>query len=1063
MKIKYLPLIITALFFAVKANCQHQLYFENFEGSTPTFNMNDNTYGKNMGNNKWIINNVYTGAIGHPSTKSEDSTYGGSISYAPFGHYMHIYDSASAFKNDNYNPGDSSYRFAYMNVGICTKALTNINFNFFYLCQGSNTAFGRVVYSIDGGPWTPTSWTLNGDTVNNRYKWQYATITNAAFSNVEDVRFGFLWKNNKAAGTDTTAFGIDDVSIYGTYDSINHPINCKFSTVFSDSCLGGNAYIYVSAAFSDSTCDASWDFDVSNKSGGFSPPIVAYTYYIGPSYGNDLNAYLFASIPTAYVIPGQCYKVRVNRLSYPYLSFTDSVCFPLDTCPGTIQTLQPPATLDTNAVCAGSVIDVPFFSNGIYSIYNIYYCQLIDSIGNTAVIDTIGQLASNVAYPYPPGDVVSTIPFKVPAGCHYYVRVVCNTGNRPSTMWGPFCIQHCDIVTDSNTSQDLHACLASCSKQPNGWTDSIIYDIHKYDSLAYYNPGNKFKVQLIQFVNYPPSFAVINTGLLGVKVDTTSGKMYIHVPCPTTLFANGINPGVYYIRVVADSSNFTDSAFGTLVHLTIGEPADNLTLTLGTAGPYCTGTTITVYTNPDQEYSPYYSTYQWWVTDRKGTYPFNNYPYGTLNFYNTTGDTLIVTCQETNNGCKGNVAKLADTIVILGLPSVYPKGPQYLCVGDTGLYYVPFANNTSYIWTLPAKVHADTANNELKIRFDSVGTFKFTVLATNACYSNTYTWTVHVIAQPTPAITAVPSGAFCAGTSVVLSVTGATTYKWSTGSTKTTINVAPTKDSSYWVGASNKGCTIKDTIKLVVYPSPLVAATPSVTTICIGDTAKLTATGGKTYNWMPDGGLNSNTDSVIHTIVTTTETYTVMGYSVHGCKDSATVMVSPLPVSGTLISTNTSINEGTSVTLSATGGGTYLWIPSTGLSCDNCPDPVASPSVTTTYTLVITDSNKCSVRESLTIDVIEACGTIFVPEAFSPNADGHNDRLYVRANCVSSCDFIVYDRWGNKVWETTDINLGWDGTYKGQPMNTGTYVYYAKIVNNLGKTITAKGNVALVR
>lgn len=1062
MKVKYVQLIIVALLFAVEANSQHQMYFENFEGITNTFTLNDSIKSKKgYGNNQWIVNNIYTGGLNVPNTLNEDSTFGGTISYAPFGHYLHIYDSASGFKNDAYNQADSSLCIAHMTTGVCTKALTNIHLNFFYLCQGSPTAYGLLYYSINGGAWTPT-----GDTLNKRYKWQYATPAPLpAYDNVEDLRFGFVWKNNKTVGKDTSALGLDDISIYGTYDSINHPIKCTFATQSFDTCLGGSAYIWVSAQFTDSTCNSNWDFEVSNVNGNFSPPIVAYTYPIGPTYGNDIYDYfLYASIPITYVTPGRCYKVELTRLTYPYLTFIDSVCFPLDTCNGNITTLQPPATLDTNAVCAGSVIDIPFFSVGIYSIYNVYFAQLIDSIGNTAKIDTIGTLISNVAYPYPPGDVVSTIPFSAPPGCKYYVRIVCNTGNRPSTLWGPFCIQHCDIVTDSNTSQDLHACLASCKKQPKGWSDSIIYDIHKYDSLAHYIKGNKFEVQLIQFVNYPPSFAAINTGLLGAILDTTSGKMYLHVPCPDTLFAHGINPGVYYIRVIADSSNFTDSAFGTLVHLTIGEPADSLYLTLATAGPYCTGTTITVYTNPDQEYSPYNSTYEWSVTDKRfGKYTFPNYPYGVLNFYNTSGDTMIISCQETNNGCKGNVAILPDTIVILGYPSVTKTGPLYLCVGDTGKYSIPFANNTSYIWSLPPKVHADTSNNVLKIRFDSIGTFNFSVLATNACYSQTATWTVHVIAQPAPVISANPSGAFCAGTSVALSVTGASTYKWSTGSTKTSITVTPTKDSAYWVGGSNKGCTVKDTIKLTVLPLPAVVATPSVSAVCMGDSIKLSATGAHTYLWTPNIGLLNNTDSIVEAVVTASQSYTVTGTGIDGCKDTAVVSVSPLPVTGTLITTATTINQGSSVVLNATGGTGYLWTPPTGLSCYTCPDPTASPSVTTVYTVTITDANGCLVRDSLTISVTEACGTIFVAEAFSPNGDGHNDKLYMRANCVASADFMVFDRWGNKVWETTDISIGWDGTYKGLAMNTGTYVWSAKLVNTLGQTITKKGNVALVR
>ncbi len=1059
MKIKYLTLVIVSMFLAVIGYGQSQLYFENFENTPNSFTLNDTIGGKSYGNNQWIVNNVYTGAIGHPSTINEDSTFGGSISYAPYGHYLHIYDSASGFANDNYNPKDSTFRFAHMTTGICTKSLTNINFNFYYLCKGSPSAYGVVLYSIDGGPWRLDSARLRYDST---YKWRYQTITNPAFSNVEDLRFGFLWRNKDTTGTDTTSFGIDDASIYGTYDSINHPIKCTFSTVGFDTCEGENAYMWISAVFSDSSCYSAWDLDVSNGNG---PTIFAYTYYVGPTLGNDINdGFIYASIPNSYTTSGECFKLKFTRLTYPYLTFTDSVCFPLSKkCPVVINALQPPPTLDTNPVCAGSVIDMPFFSYGVFGVYNVYYAQLIDSIGNTAVIDTIGTLVNNVAFTYPPGDIVGTIPLKTPAGCHYYIRIVSSTPFSQATVWGPFCIQHCDIYSDSNVAQTLQACLEPCNKQPNGWTDTVVYDIHKFDSLAHYYPGNKFEIQLIQFnLVYPVSFAAINTGLLGAVVDTTSGKIYIHVPCPDTLAKYGIQPGVYYIRIIADSSSFTDSSLGTLMHLSIGEPADSMYLTLGTPGPFCAGATIDVYANPPN----YNSTYTWWYTDKtNGHQQFLNATYPYLQFYDPYADTMVISCQENNYGCLGPVATLPDTIIILGKPVITKTGPIFICLSDTGTYSIPFANNTDYIWTIPAKTHADTSNNVLKIKFDSVGSFSISVYAFNACYSNSVTFPVHVIADPVPVISANPPSPFCEGTQVKLTASGATSYKWSTGKTRDTLTVLPTKDTLYWVGGSNQGCTIYDTINLTVIPSPKVGALPNPALVCPGDTATLKATGASSYVWEPNTDLINNTDSVVKALVTGSVTYTVTGTGTGGCKDTATVSVGLLSSSGT-VSTAEAIHEGSSITsveLSAGGGSNYLWTPPSGLSCDTCPNTYASPSVTTTYTVQIKDANGCRVSDTVTVEVIASCN-IYVPDAFAPGGKNtQNSVLKVHSECLQNMDFIIFDRWGNKVFESKDITEGWDGTYRGEPMNAATFVYYVTGTTTDGKTLSQKGNVSLIR
>jgi len=1052
MKIKYILLLITSLFFSVITTGQHQLYFETFKG-TNSFMLNDTGFGSNSGNNKWIVDtNYFAGGI-YPKTINEDSTYGGTISYAPYSNYLHIYDSATAhlsgYLNDNYTPNDSSTRFAHMTSGICTKALTNINFNFFYLCP-SITSYGVVVYSINGAPWITT-----GDTLRNRRKWQYATITNPAFTNVEDLKFGFLWHNNKATSLqDSTGLGVDDISLFGTYDSIAHPIKCMFTTipVLTDSCLGSNASVYFSATLTDSTCSAIWDVYMSDGSGNF-PGSYAWYTTIGPNNFNDITSYWYLTPPSGFATVGHCYRFKMERTTYPFLAYLDSVCFPFDSCPGTITTLEPPPVLDTNPICAGSVIDVPFYSTGIYGIYNNYYAQLIDSVGSSAIIDTIGYLASNIAYPYPPGDIVSTIPTKVPAGCKYYVQVVSTTANRKPTIYGPFCIQHCDILT--NNQQSLQACLQGCKKQPQGYSDTIIYKTHKFDSLAHYHKGNKFKVQLIQFA-LPPftSFGAINTGLLGAVVDTVTGKLRLHVPCPDTLFANGINPGVYYARVIADSSNYTDSSFGSLIHLTIGEPADSLYLTMSPlTGPYCSTSTLSFYANPNQSGPPYNSTYNWWEKDaRFGTSPFSSVTTAYLGL-NSGADTFHIVCQENNYGCLGTRTTLPDTVIVIGPPNITPTGPTYVCLTDTGKFSIPFANNTNYSWKISAPAHADTSNNVLKIKFNAVGTAKISVVAFNTCFTDSAVWNVHVIATPVPVIKAVPSTPVCEGTPITLSATGGTTYKWNNGKTGPSIVVIPSKDTTYWVAASNKGCTVNDNIKLLINPKPAVNIT-----LCIGDTITMKATGANTYNWSPSSGLTIH-DSIAKTMLSSTQTYTVIGTNHSNCTDTTSISVDPNNKTFVL----SSAPSGQGVQLSAKGGTSYFWSPSTGLNCDTCASPFATPQITTIYTVTIKNNSGCSVTDTITAEATGDC-TIFIPDAFTPgNPNNQNTILYIRSECLALVDFKIFDRWGNEVFESTNINQGWDGTFKGQPMNTATFVYYVNGTSVEGKTVTKKGNVALVR
>ncbi len=239
--------------------------------------------------------------------------------------------------------------------------------------------------------------------------------------------------------------------------------------------------------------------------------------------------------------------------------------------------------------------------------------------------------------------------------------------------------------------------------------------------------------------------------------------------------------------------------------------------------------------------------------------------------------------------------------------------------------------------------------------------------------------------------------------------------------------------------------------------TPIVSGASS---ICEGSSTQLGASGGTAYSWQPTTGLNYSgiPNPIASPSVTTTYTVTVTNGPCSATK-TVTVNVHPGPV--TDVCCDTTISYGQSATLNASGGITYQWLPAYGLSCDNCPNPTATPNQTTTYTVSMATDSGCSVTEFITIDV--NCGQVFIPTAFSPNNDGENDRLYVRGKCITQMDFVVFDRWGNKVFESESLNTGWDGTYKGQPMNTGTYVWYLKATLADGTTLDKKGNVELVR
>jgi len=161
---------------------------------------------------------------------------------------------------------------------------------------------------------------------------------------------------------------------------------------------------------------------------------------------------------------------------------------------------------------------------------------------------------------------------------------------------------------------------------------------------------------------------------------------------------------------------------------------------------------------------------------------------------------------------------------------------------------------------------------------------------------------------------------------------------------------------------------------------------------------------------------------------------------------------------------DTVIRFGACVALTATNAATYEWSPNYFVSpVTSAHSITVCPQRSQLYVLHGWNSAGCSFVDSLNVTVIEDCGEMFVPTAFSPNGDGANDVLRVRGLCLETLTFMVFNQWGEKVFETNDKEIGWDGTYKGELMNTGVFVYRLEGKTYQGKGFSLKGNVTLIR
>lgn len=735
-----------------------QVMVEDFESSSSFFTWDDTTGpGTPTGSNNWIINDEYDGQGTYPNTTRQDSTTIGTIGGAPFSNYLHIYDTTGSVENCNYKPSAASDRFAYTSGSFCTLGLTDARLVFFYVAGGDTinlsnpNAYGEVYYKADGGPWQLAK--------NTKYihqeKWKYEQISNPAFDNRSSLQIGFRWVNNGAAQPtgNTMSFGIDDIQLVGTYDAVNNPIEINILQVFPDPICQQNNLI-IQWELSSPLCGGTYRLQLSGPGGTFGPnPTDLGVFNIA---NNDSTGFIAATIPGS-TPPGTCYRIRINRVSpQPLIIGEVSVCFEVEVCPNIINTLPAVVTQDPDTVCSLSAIDVPFTSTGVFNANNVYIAELSDSNGDFTNPQVLGQIPDPNTYDpalgSPPGNVSGLIP-ETPAGCNYYIRVRSTSPVAVGSLYGPFCIKHCDILT--NETLDISVCVME-----NVGVDTLISErINYWDSTAVYAPGNSFSLQLLDMM----SLAIVNTGGLGVWVSSVSDTFVLSVPGRNALAGLGIAPGTYYARIIADSSSVLYDRNGTIIRITIGAPDDNPPMIIIPDTVSCNVGIVDFLISPyNQE-----SDYEWTSNGLNNGNPFiwPNNPL-LVDFTGAPVDEYIFRVQEINYGCYG---PLSDDVRldIISRPTGNITGPTEVCLGDTAEFQVPFLTATFYDWGASYGRIVDTSNNEVSIVFDSVGIATLTNLALNECGNNTVSYNVQVISLLDVETT--PDTTVCAGEPVTLS------------------------------------------------------------------------------------------------------------------------------------------------------------------------------------------------------------------------------------------------------------------------------------------------------
>ncbi|MEO5674157.1 MAG: PKD domain-containing protein [Chitinophagales bacterium] len=319
-------------------------------------------------------------------------------------------------------------------------------------------------------------------------------------------------------------------------------------------------------------------------------------------------------------------------------------------------------------------------------------------------------------------------------------------------------------------------------------------------------------------------------------------------------------------------------------------------------------------------------------------------------------------------------------------------------------------------------------------------------------------------------VTAGNDTVICPQGTAQLNASGGTNYVWLpfSGLSDPFISnpvASPSTSTTYIVSINFGSCTDSAFVQVDVKPLPLIAAGPDQT-ICIGDSTTIFDCCGTGYIWDNANTLSDPSISNPMAFPLWTTVYHVAAEDTGSCPvtlfDSVTVFVLDPPP---LITTpDTLIYLGTGAQLYSLGAVNYQWTPSDYLSNTSIYNPYSMPLQTITYYVSATTVEGCKLFDTVTITVVEDPLVIF-PNGFTPNNDGTND--YFRPLVFGLFEtelFDVFNRWGQLVYTTNDISVGWNGKFNGKNSEIGTYVYYLKGKSSTtGKSYFLKGNVTLLR
>lgn len=565
-------------------------------------------------------------------------------------------------------------------------------------------------------------------------------------------------------------------------------------------------------------------------------------------------------------------------------------------------------------------------------------------------------------------------------------------------------------------------------------------------------------------------------GGLNASLLAQGGTSYTWQPSSTvsnSLIANPtVNPTIttiYTVQINNTSPGYLCSTTLTTQVLVSPKPVANFTLNVDS----CSNNISFI-----NQTTPSSSSSQWYIVNPSSTTLFSSLQNPTYTF-SVAGTYTIQLVSQTAFGCKDTIVKL----IVVPVSTISISPPQSKCYNET--FTLSASGGNTYSWQ---PLTGLSSPNSSVTACSATTTTIYTVNITqNNLYGNTCVRTL------TTSITIFPkiisdfnyTVAACGNNVQFFDSSYVSPVDWLWTIDAGIINIAGLQNPSYFfttigthtvslIATNSDGC--KDTSEQIINLMGFNLSVNSPVLGCGQDTTQLIATGGDYYLWQPSQHLSNPNISNPLAFPPTTTIYTVTIGNISGtdtCKNNLTTTINVVPFSynsNSISVTSNTITLGQSITITLNSfpyTGNISIYPVTPMSFANNNEFSITPTKTGEYTVYFTDQNGCrhALKTIYVVIITNECneGVVYLPTGFTPNNDGANDILYIRSNFVTEVYLTIYDRWGEKLFETNDIKKGWDGFYKGKLLDQGVYGYYMTFKCNNGEESFKKGNITLMR